>query len=295
MKTTIPSALQTHYDQGQTTTAFGVKITRQDGAVYAFTSAGEDATVDGVLYRADNGIVVSGIATTSGFAVDNLEMQTVDDGTVYTQADVQGGKWRNASFLFIRYNWAAPADGGEPLLAGVIGNVEIRQGVVVAEFRGLQQYLQQPIGSVTSKTCRANFADFPAANGANRCRLTAATYTRAGTVSAVTSRQVFTATALWTAEPTADYYGEGVLTWTGGLNNGLRIKVKTYVASGVITLMLPMASAVQVGDTFNIVAGCRKRLAEDCAAKFSNVLNFAGEPHLPGLDSLTKAPTGAAS
>ena len=39
MKSTIPSALQTHYDQGQTTTAFGVKITRQDGQVFAFTSA----------------------------------------------------------------------------------------------------------------------------------------------------------------------------------------------------------------------------------------------------------------
>jgi hypothetical protein len=45
-----------------------------------------------------------------------------------------------------------------------------------------------------------------------------------------------------------------------------------------------------VGDTYSVHAGCRKRLAEDCLAKFDNVLNFQGEPHRPTVDDLTASP-----
>jgi hypothetical protein len=51
-----------------------------------------------------------------------------------------------------------------------------------------------------------------------------------------------------------------------------------------------MPYAIQIGDTFSAVAGCQKRLAEDCGTKFSNVVNFGGEPHLPGIDALTSPP-----
>lgn len=63
--------------------------------------------------------------------------------------------------------------------------------------------------------------------------------------------------------------------------------MRTFALGGVITLSLPMLLTVAVGNSFSIVAGCRKRLAEDCVAKFNNVLNFQGEPHLPGIDQLT--------
>jgi uncharacterized phage protein (TIGR02218 family) len=144
------------------------------------------------------------------------------------------------------------------------------------------------VGNVTTRTCRARFADFPTPNGSNLCRLTAATFTLTGNaVSAVTSALVFTSSGLWTAVPTADYYGEGFLTWTSGANIGMSAKVRTYVASGVITLSAPAISPIVNGNTFTIIAGCRKRLTEDCKTKFSNVLNFQGEPHLPGVDKLT--------
>jgi len=38
------------------------------------------------------------------------------------------------------------------------------------------------------------------------------------------------------------------------------------------------------------VAGCRKRLDEDCRLKFDNVLNFQGEPHRPTVDAITETP-----
>jgi uncharacterized phage protein (TIGR02218 family) len=287
---TLPVAYQAHLDTGTTTRAYALKITRTDGQVFAWTSASAGVTLGATTYSAAPGLQISSIASTAGLAVDNLELTTIDDGSIFTRAQVLGGVWQAAAWELLAYNWASPADGTEPIAAGTVGEVQLLRGRVIAELRGLQQYLQQPIGNVTSRTCRARFADFPAQAGTNRCGLVAATYTRTDAVTAVTSRQVFTSSTLWAAVGTADYYGEGLLTWTSGNSNGRRIKVKAYATGGVLTLMLPMLGDIQVGDTFSILAGCRKRLAEDCAAKFNNALNFAGEPHLPGVDALTAVP-----
>lgn len=288
---TLPAALAAHYATGATTTAYALRVTRTDGEVFGFTSATESATIDGVLYDATQGLDISSIVTSAGFAVDNLELTTLDDGTLFTATDVLGGRWQNAAFLIFRYNWASVDDGSEPIMAGTVGNVELRRGSIVAELRGLQQYLQQPIGNVTTRTCRARFADFPSANQNNLCRLTAADYTETGEVTAVTSRQVFTVDfGSLSPSPPEDYFGEGVLTWTSGTHQGLRVKVKSYTAAGVVGLMLPLPADPEVGATFEIVAGCRKRLQEDCRDKFDNVLNFQGEPHLPGVDFLTANP-----
>lgn len=273
---TLPALLDSHYSAGTTTLADLLKITRKDGAIYAFTSAAEDVTISGQLYTSAQGLNISSIEVSAGFAVDNLELTTLDDGSVFTKLEVLSGVWRNADFVISRYNWQTPTDGVEVRMAGTVGEVRLHRGYVTAELRGLQQYLQQPIGSVTSKTCRARLGD-------TACTVNLATYTHAAAVTTATSQQVFTASALTQA---ADYFAEGILTWTSGTNNGLSVKIKTHATGGVLTLSLPMLATVQVGDTFSAVAGCQKRLT-DCSTKFNNVLNFQGEPHLPGIDQLT--------
>jgi len=172
------------------------------------------------------------------------------------------------------------------VLAGTFGNVTLRQGSIVVELRGLQQYLQQPVGNVTSKTCRARFADYPRPNGSNRCGLTAATWTVAHTVGTVTSRRQFAITRVSGTALADDWLAEGLLMFTSGPNNGQVAKVRSH-ASGVVTLATDLPYLPTTGDAFNALAGCRKRLDEDCAAKFSNARRFQGEPHRPSIDALT--------
>lgn len=269
-----------HIAGSETTLAYALKITRRDGQVFGFTSHDQDVTISAVDYEAAQGLDVTGIVTTAGLGVDNLELTTLDDGSLFTLAQVLGGLWQGAAFVVFRYNWANTADGTEPLIAGTIGNVTMRSGMVVAELRGLQQYLQQNVGAVSSKTCRARLGDA-------RCGVSLASWTHSGTVTTVTDRQVFRASAMAQA---ADYFGEGLLTWATGNNAALEMKVKVHASGGNFTLSLPMPAAIQVGDTFSVIAGCRKRLAEDCVTKFSNVLNFQGEPHRPGIDAITAIP-----
>lgn len=287
----IPAALAAHYALPVTTLAHALRITRTDGEVFAFTSHHRDAVISGVTYLAAPGLLITDIVTQAGAQVGNLELTTLHDGSVFTTVEVLSGVWKNAAFTIFRYNWAtvggSPEDGVDTLLSGTLGEAEIRKNMLVVELRDLRQYLQQPIGSASSKTCRYRLGD-------SRCGIVLAgsptVWTKTGTVTSVTSNQVFTDTSR--SEP-SDWFTEGILTWTSGNNVGLSQRVKDYAlgspAAGEFTLAFAMLSNVQVGDTYSVHAGCRKRLAEDCRDKFDNVLNFGGEPHRPGIDALTES------
>ena len=51
----------------------------------------------------------------------------------------------------------------------------------------------------------------------------------------------------------------------------------------------PWATPSQPGDLFRIHPGCDKRL-DTCIDRFANVLNFRGEPYIPGQDLLMSYP-----
>jgi uncharacterized phage protein (TIGR02218 family) len=278
---TIPTDLQTHYASGCTTVAWGFRVTRTDAAVYAFTSAQRAVTIGGVEYLAAPGLDVASLASSAGFGVDATELTILADDVLITTADILAGRWDGAGFVLFVFNWADLTDGIDIRMVGTLGVVQPRNGAFVVELRGLQQYLQQPVGAVSTKTCRARLGD-------TLCAKVLTSFTVTGTITSVTSSQVFADSARTEADA---YFAEGILTWTGGDNDGLSQKVKTWVqAGGVFTLSVPMVAPVQIGDTYSVVAGCRKRLDEDCRLKFDNVLNFQGEPHRPNIDAITEAP-----
>lgn len=274
---TIDSGEQLLLSSGMTTLASALRITRRDGLVLGFTSHDIDITISSQLYDSSPGVNVSSISGSAGFAVDNLELSTLDDGTVFDIADIFNGLWRNAEFLIFRYNWVT-GNVVEDLMAGTIGEASVRLSTIVIEMRGLQQYLQQPIGTVSTKTCRNRLGDA-------RCGVDLYPYTFSGTVTGVTSNYVFTAAGLAQA---ADYFGEGLIEWLSGDNAGMQSKVRAHAGGCVITQSLPTFRPIQVGDTFSIIRGCRKRVV-DCQG-FSNILRMRAEPHRPSIDKLTKPP-----
>jgi uncharacterized phage protein (TIGR02218 family) len=278
---TLPSALAAHIATRNTTLATALKITRTDGTVFGFTTHDIDDVVGGVTYSANPGLDATDIVLAADAAVGNLQLTTLHDGSVFTTADVLGGKWRNAKFLLFRYNWASPGDGIDILLAGTVGEFQLMQNSVVAELRDLRQYLQQSVGDASSKTCRARLGD-------GRCKKDLTAFTRTGTLTGVTSRQVFQDMSRLEA---IHWFDEGEITFTDGANVGIHAKIKQFDSSGTFELALPLSGEVGIGDSYIAIAGCTKRLQEDCRDKFDNVLNFQGEPHRQGLNSLTAPPT----
>lgn len=75
----------------------------------------------------------------------------------------------------------------------------------------------------------------------------------------------------------------GTITMTSGPNIGLSRTVK-YYASGVFTLVLPLAVAPAPGDTFTAYAGCDRTL-DTCTDIFNNAAKFSGEPFVPAAET----------
>jgi uncharacterized phage protein (TIGR02218 family) len=102
----------------------------------------------------------------------------------------------------------------------------------------------------------------------------------------VQSDRQFTDTGLVQA---ADYWALGLVTFTAGDNEGKAFEVATFASGGIVTLEMPTPFVMQIGDAFTISPGCAKRFEQDCRDRWNNVLNFRGEPDVPGIDQMVKA------
>jgi hypothetical protein len=94
----------------------------------------------------------------------------------------------------------------------------------------------------------------------------------------------YTSGGVATLLPQSEYFQNGLVTWTSGLNAGLSMEVKLYNI-GFVELFQPMPYAIALSDAYSIKAGCDKQL-QTCISRFNNVINFRGEPHLPGNDQM---------
>jgi hypothetical protein len=93
------------------------------------------------------------------------------------------------------------------------------------------------------------------------------------------------------ATPAAPWFTYGAVGWDTGLNAGLAMEIKGWDATtNKVTVYLAMPYTVAVGDKLSIYPGCTK-LVPACANKFNNVLNYRGEPYVPGQDAILAYPT----
>jgi uncharacterized phage protein (TIGR02218 family) len=270
----ISPQLEAHFAGGMTTLATCWKITRSDGEELGFTDHDQPITFDSVEYDSIAGFTPTTVESKSNMSVDNLDV----DGQLYpsriTEEDLLAGLYDYAEIEIFLLNYADVTQGKLVVKRGRLGEVNLTGQLFQAEVRGLTQHLSQTIGEVFSPSCRAILGD-------SRCKVALAGFTVATTVTEVINNQTFKASAL-TQE--AGWFTGGEVEWTGGNNDGRRMEVKEF-ASGQVVLALPMGKSIQVGDTLNIIAGCDKT-RETCQSKFSNILNFRGEPDVPGVDKL---------
>jgi hypothetical protein len=109
------------------------------------------------------------------------------------------------------------------------------------------------------------------------------------TVDVVTDNRIFTLSYAGDA-PDALLTGGLVRFGAGSANEGLKMEIKNWsLPTRTVTLFLPMPLDVAMGDAVTLVAGCSKTLAV-CRDTFDNVLNFRGEPFVPGNDLLFRTP-----
>lgn len=266
-----------HLTREATNLATCWKITRSDNVIQGFTNHDQNIVIDGITYKAATGFTSSAFAQDNTLAVRNLDLESVlsDDGI--SEADLAGGKYDYARVDIFMVRWDDPPSTlllNPPehimMVRGVLGEASMSNRRYRAEVRSHAQLLQQRISTITSKECRAVFGD-------SKCTKNLTPLTDSLTITAVTDRRQFTVNS---ARPNG-FYALGEITLTSGNNAGIKAMVLSY-SGGVVQLFESLPYSVQAGNTLTAVAGCAKTI--DACKSFSNIINYQGEPHIPGED-----------
>jgi len=296
---TLSTELRNHLAGENVTVAVCLKITRQDGTELGFTNHDRDITFEGVTYEAEWGYTPSELSGTANLAVDNLTIRGITTVNGIAREDLITGKYDQAEAEIFLVNYRDLTQGRVILRRGWLGEVVVRDNGFEAEFRGLAQAFQQEIGEVYTPGCRADLGD-------SRCGINLDDWTETGQVTAVgVGKFAATITEQHPGQGHETYYGSagtdwftgGLLTWTSGGNAGSSVEVRKWDIEAwpglgnvhVFYLALPTTETIQVGDQFEVYAGCLKTV-DHCAYKFSNIANFRGEPYVPGPDVVNNYP-----
>lgn len=290
---TLSAALRTALAQATTTIATAWRVIRTDGEVFGFTDHDVDATIDGVTYAAADGLVPSATTQTDSLQVGTLDVTVFLD--VSTEAEIRAGVWDNALVTVFEYNWSSPPTvfGTDCLILrhGNLGVIKRQNNAFTAEVRGMTQRLSRSTGRAYSPTCPWRHAVWTGSTyvASVECGVSLAGRIHTGTLTAVdtdypTSR--FTDGAHLQA---VNYYSEGLITFTSGVNSGITREIRAYAADGTFRLYLPLGTAPSVGDAWSAVQGDDKTHTT-CKNTYSNLAHFGGFPSIPGIANLYRNP-----
>jgi uncharacterized phage protein (TIGR02218 family) len=306
---TISAALQAHLNGGNTTTALIWKVKRQDGVIFGFTDHDQDITFnDGeegspvgslaVTYVAVDGCTGSAVESHSDMTAGNQDLTLFLDSAAITEQDLFAGLYSNAIFELSLVNWKDLSQGRLKLKRGTFGEVKTKNGMLTIEFRGLDFYFGVNLGETYGPTCRADLGD-------ERCTFNLAPTIQTGIVTGVTDLRTFVPMqntsplsaldehfgATPSAAAPAGWFNEGVLTWLTGANATYKMEVIAWDGT-TMQLFEDMPNAISVNDTFTIEPGC-DHLVSTCVNKFNNLVNFIGEPNIPGMQQMLMYPNYA--
>lgn len=268
----MPSFLE----RALTTLAFCWRVERRDGLCLGFTGHDRDLVIGGLVYRAAPGMLPSAVSVSDDFDASTLDVSGALTGDSIRESDLAAGRWDRAAVSLFLVDWENPDGEWLALARGELGDVTVKANGFEAELRGPAALLERAVAEQTSPGCRAELGD-------RRCRVDMAGRVRVTRVVAAPAE-----TAVTVAEAAGPGFAFGRLRWIGGANSGLESVIAASPGAELI-LQEPPPFPVEAGDLVEIIEGCDKSFAT-CAGRFANGENFRGEPHLPGMDLLTRYP-----
>jgi uncharacterized phage protein (TIGR02218 family) len=300
----IPSALKSQATTNRTQSrAICWKITLVGSStIFRFT----DWPYELSLREAEHGAAftytpVSGIESSARrredeLKAENKEVRGIVSSDAIKTADLRAGLFDGAKIDEFLVDPRTPWIGYIEHARFYIQKVKYDRGVWEADVAGLPAYLERPVGDIWSPLCRVDLFSTLCGLSSSAFQMTPATV-----ASIQTQRLAITFTYSVMGFPAWDasgYADDGTVVWLTGLNAGLRNIIKTHVdngSGGAYVLHYPTAYDVAVSDTATLLPGCNKRsgveknklgarIAGHCKDKFNNLVNFQGEPYIPGRD-----------
>lgn len=270
----LSSGFRARLDAGVTTLCACWRIIKQDGAIQGFTDHDRDIAFDGVTYSVMSGLDGSSFESELGFSVGGAEVSGALSSASIEESDLLNGVWDGARVELWRVDWREPAHRILQHVA-IVGEVRRSGAAFVAELRSLSHALDQQHGRIYGANCDADLGDA-------RCGFLLATAPFSVNLLVVEATRAQVTAMLPTTTP--GFYTGGTIQFLSGLQVGAHAHIKDH-ADNMLKLWTPLAQAPMTGDSFKLTAGCDKTFAT-CQAKFENITNFRGFPHLPGNDEV---------
>jgi len=276
---TVSSSLAASLSARVTTLCRLWTITPRLRSTLHFTDHDKNVTFDGNVYISDKGFEASAVEMTLNSAASNLDIAVLFSADLLRRSDLERGLLIDAAIELRIIDYLHPEYGSVLMFAGNVASVQgpdNQSGVLTVT--GNISRLSKSLTEVYQPTCRADFGD-------TRCGVNIASYSEAVTVTAVHSNNQ----AFETGDTMiVNAFKLGIMVWTTGDNTGVAQEVVTNEADGTILLFFRPPFAIQVGDTGTLYQGCLKTVAA-CKA-YNNILNFRGEPYVPGDDFINQPP-----
>jgi uncharacterized phage protein (TIGR02218 family) len=201
-----------------------------------------------------------------------------------TDEDLERGVYLDAIVDEFIVDWRVPYMGPIDYSRFIIRGVSWDGALWNAELESTAAKLDEPVGDIFGPLCRVELFS----SGLGKCNLAAAPFLFTTTINNTdgdTQFETDTVAGIWNA----DAYGQdGRAVFFGGQNDGFETRIKTYTLTGTPTGIVVLHERTPFtmlnGETAVLYPGCNKRLQGDCKNKFNNVLNFQGEPFIPGSD-----------
>lgn len=270
------------------TLAYGLRIILSDGLTrLGYSSFGRSLTFDGVTFRPNNGVNPGANQSSINLNVGNSEAKIFFDDAEITEQQLLSGLLDNASVLWFIFDWQFPPTDLDAtinqsaliLMQGNFGKFSGDDLSVKGEILSIEDKLSQSNPIVTQPRCRNTLGDI-------RCGATVASFIGTVTNSGGATFN-FTIGTINNASVTGEC-SNGRVEWISGSNAGSSAKISEHNDGEIILSQLPYRS-IQPGDSFRAFQGCDKT-TDDCLNRFNNILNYRGEPHLPGTNALIRGP-----
>jgi uncharacterized phage protein (TIGR02218 family) len=276
MTKTVTGGMAVHIAQPTTTLAWCWKIIRTDGVEFFYTGHDKRLTIAGDDYTPVQGFTTTAVENISGMGVSKSEATAILTADGLKPDEVRAGLFDYAEIRVFLVNWANIAHGDIKMRRGWFGEVSLTpEGIFKTEVRSMAQALSTRIIEISTPECRVDLFS-------PRCKLVADDYRVSGTVAEVSDRRTFSFTS---GDALFEHgYTGGEVMWTSGDNVGRPQEIYSNYQDE-IGLFLPPGYPISPGDTFTMTPGCGKRRGEDCRDKYDNVINFQGEPDMPGNDA----------
>ncbi|MCU0728615.1 MAG: DUF2163 domain-containing protein [Sphingopyxis sp.] len=254
------------------------RIERRDGVTIGLTTHDRPLRIDTLEYRPSPGIKPSAIHQRFGLAGDVMEVEGGFTADAITEAALVAGRWNGARVTIMVADWE-DADARHIVIGhAVLGDVSSDGTGFTASLSTRDPALSRAIVPETAPECRAELGD-------GACRVAMAARRHRARIVSVNGTAVTLDVVL--ADGVGDY---GTLCWLTGAGRGLRAAIVEQVGAIVVVGLTPGVRPA-AGDHVLLIEGCDKR-ADTCRTRFGNIANFRGEPHLPGIDLITRFPGG---